>query len=117
MKYRALDQNSDWSFGTGLQSYFTAIAAIRADIQSALQVYLGESFFALDFGIDWWNLIGGKDEQGIILQCRAMISTREGVTKINRVDATLNRTTRALNVSYNIDTVFTRNLSGQVTIA
>ena len=118
MKFRALDSSGDWQCGAGLQSYFNEEQAVSTDIKTALKVFLGECFFALDFGVDWWNLIGARAgaEQNIILQCRQMIASREGVTKINRVDAVLNRNTRRLSVSYNINTVFTRNLTGEVAV-
>lgn len=118
MKFRALDAAGDWSFGAGLQSYLTEEDAVAADIGTALKIFLGECFFALDAGVDWWNLIGARAraEQNIVLQCRQVISSRTGVTKINRVDAFLDRSTRRVSVAYNIDTVFTRNLNGEIAV-
>lgn len=118
MKFRALDGNGDWQFGSGNQSYLTEEDAVVADIKTALRMFLGECFFALDFGVDWWNLIGGRGdaEQNIVLQCRQMISSREGVSKINAVEATLDRDTRGLVVAFSVDTVFTRNLTGEVAV-
>lgn len=116
MRFRALDAQGDWTFGTGVQSYFENEDAIAADIKTALKIFLGECFFALDAGVDWWNLIGGRDEQGIILQCRQVIAAREGVTKINKVESVLDRQTRRLSVSFNVDTVFSRSLSSEITV-
>lgn len=118
MKIRALDQDGDWSFGAGLQSYLNDEDAIAQDLRTALKVFLGEIFFALDFGVDWWNLLGSRDnaEQNIVLQCRQMISSRDGVTRINEVQAVLDRDTRGLAVTFNVDTEFTRNLLGEVAI-
>lgn len=118
MKFRALDADRDWTFGAGLQSYLTEEDAIAEDTRTALKIFLGEVFFALDFGIDWWNLIGGRGdaEQNIVLQSRQMISSRDGVTRINSVDALLDRDTRGLSVAFDVDTVFTRNLIGEVAV-
>lgn len=116
MRFRSLDSAGDWTFGAGVQNYFVEETAINADIRTALKVFLGECFFALDFGVDWWNLIGGKSAQAIILQCRQVIAGREGVTRINRVDSVFNRDTRRLSVSYSVDTVFTRNLNGEIAV-
>ncbi len=118
MRFRGIDAAGDWQFGAGLQSYLLDEDAIAADIKTALKVFLGECFFALDFGVDWWNLLGSRKgaTENIILQCRQLISSREGVTKINRVEAVLDRGTRRLNVSFNVDTVFTRNLNGEVAV-
>lgn len=117
MTFRAIDSNNDWQFGTGRQSYFTDEDAINADIKTALQVFLGECFFALDAGVDWWNLIGGKDEQGIILQCRTVISQRQGVARINSVTARLDRATRAFSVTYNVDTIYSQSIINTVTVS
>ncbi len=118
MRFRALDQNGDWTCGAGTQSYFTDEDAISADIKTALKIFLGEVFWALDAGVDWWNLIGARKgaEQNIILQCRQVISSRQGVTRINKVESILDRNTRRLSVSFNIDTVFSRNLNGEIAV-
>lgn len=117
MTFRALDSNGDWQLGAGRQSYFAEEKAINADIATALRVFLGECFFALDAGVDWWNLIGSKDEQGIILQCRSVIAQREGVARINSVTASLNRGTRALSVTYNVDTIYSQSIANTVTVS
>jgi len=116
MIFRNLTANGDWTLGNGLQNYATAETAIALDIKTALRVFLGECFFDTGAGVDWWNLLGGKDQVGILLQTRQVISSRDGVTKINSVDAYLDRTTRRLSISYNIDTVYSRNLTNTVTV-
>ncbi len=118
-RFRGIDADGDWQFGAGLQSYFTDEDAIAADIKTALRLFLGEVFFDLTAGVDWWNLLSsrGKDvDQSIILQCRQVVSSREGVTRINRVESILDRDTRRLSVRFDVDTVFTRNLNGEVVV-
>lgn len=112
MIFRALDSKGDWQFGAGLQSYFVDGDAINADIATALRVFLGECWFALNAGVDWWNLIGSKDEQGIILQCRTVIAGRYGVVRINSVTASL--INRKLHLTYNVDTIFSQNVVNTV---
>jgi hypothetical protein len=118
LKFRSLDAAGDWRFGAGLQSYLTEEDAVATDVKTALKVFLGECFWALNAGVDWWNLLGARAraEQNIVLQCRQVISSREGVTKINRVEALLDRSTRRLTISFNVDTVFSRNLNGEVAV-
>ncbi len=119
MIFRAIDGTNDWSFGSGIASYFTDEAAINANIRTRLQTWLNECFFALDLGVDWRNLLGGKNPQsqsGIILQCRTIIINSFGVIRINKVDQSIDVTTRKLTVTYLIDTIFTRGLSGSVTL-
>lgn len=118
-RFRAIDENGDFIFGAGLQSYFVDEDAIAADIKTALRTFLGEVFFALNFGVDWWNLLSSRQnsEQNIILQCRQIIAAREGVTRINRVEPILDRTTRRVSITFNVDTIFTRNLNGEVAVS
>jgi hypothetical protein len=109
MKIRALDADGDWVFGQGKGSYLVGVDAIIQDIDTALQLFLGECFWNMNFGVDWFNLIGAKApiaQQNIILQCRQMISTRQGVTNINRVDVTFTDYRRSLSIVYDISTIY-----------
>lgn len=109
MKIRALDSDGDWVFGQGKGSYLVGVDAILQDIDTALHIFLGECFWNMNFGVDWFNLIGAKApiaQQNIILQCRQMISTRQGVTNINRVDVTFTDYRRSLSIVYDISTIY-----------
>jgi hypothetical protein len=109
MKIRALDADGDWVFGQGKGSYLVGVDAIIQDIDTALQLFLGECFWNMNFGVDWFNLIGAKApiaQQNIILQCRQLISTRQGVTNINRVDVTFTDFRRSLSIVYDISTIY-----------
>jgi hypothetical protein len=119
MIFRNLDSSGDWTFGHGRQDYLTADAAIAMNIRTRLRSFLNDCFWAMQFGIDWWNLLGGKNptaQMGIILQCRTMLANSYGVIRINNVDATTDVRTRRLTVSYDVDTIYTRNLRNAVTI-
>lgn len=119
MSIRAIDVvTGDWTFGQGRQNYLTGAAEINQDIATALKVFLGECFFDTSFGVDWFNLIGGRAQaaQAIILQCRTVISKRSGVTKINSVTASLDAHTRRLSISYNVSTVYSLQTVNTVTV-
>lgn len=116
MSFRALTNGGDFTWGKGVQNYLQAEAAIVADIKTALKTFLGEAFWAVDFGVDWWNLLGGKSQEAIVLQCRQIIASRDGVTKINSVAAALDSRTRQLSVTFNIDTIYSRNAIQTVAI-
>jgi hypothetical protein len=112
MKIRALDASGDWTFGQGKGSYLAGINAVFQDIDTALQILLGEAFWNMSFGVDWFNLIGGEApiaQQNIILQCRQVIISRVGVTKINSVAVKFENYRRTLHVEYDISTVFGRS--------
>lgn len=109
MRIRAIDAEGDWVFGQGKGSYLAGVNAIIQDIDTALHIFLGECFWAVDFGVDWFNLIGGKApqvQQNIILQCRQVISSRQGVTNINSVTVTFANYRRSLSIVYDISTVY-----------
>lgn len=116
--FRAISAVSDWQFGQGRGSYLRDQAAIMADVKTSLLFFLNDFFAAMDVGVDWWNLVGGKNpsaQNGILLQTRQAIVGVEGVVRINSVSSTMNNATRRLTVLYNLDTVFSRNVVGFVT--
>lgn len=116
MIFRGITGINDWTFGKGVNSYFTKDQAIAANIKTSLLFFLNDCFFAMDTGIDWWNLLGGKNptaKANILLQTRQTIIQCEGVVRINSVDARLDANRRLL-ISYNIDTIYSRNVTGTV---
>jgi hypothetical protein len=117
MIFRAIDGANDWAFGQGVQSYFTNERAVSANIKTRLQVWLGECFFATEAGIDWRNILGGKNpaaQQAAVLQCRTVIVGSYGVVKVNSVNAVFNSASRALTITYSIDTIFSRSVTNSV---
>ena len=91
--FRSLDATGDWVFGGGRSSYATGNTAIQMDIQTALQIFMGECFWDTSFGVDWWNLLGGKNpsaQASIVLQVRTVILGIVGVTQINSVSVSQN---------------------------
>lgn len=115
MIFRALDQDNDWMFGKGKQSYFTESQAIAANIKTGILSYFGDCFFDQYAGINWPRLLGGKKTATEIkLTVRAVILKSYGVLKINRLDVVENRLTRSLSITYDIDTIYTENLSQTV---
>ena len=118
MIIRAIDSDNDWTFGQGKQSYLTAARAIDQNIQTRLMSWLNDTFWAMDFGVDWRNLIGGKNpaaQNGIILQCRTVLAASFGVVRVNKVDASLDSNRRLL-LAYTVDTIYSRAVTGQITV-
>jgi hypothetical protein len=117
MIFRSITATNDWQFGSGLSSYATAEKAVILNIRTRLYFFLNDCFWRMNFGIDWLNLIGGKNPAakiGIEQQCRKMIVESEGVVRINSVTSNFDARSRRLVVTYNIDTVYSRNLSGSI---
>ncbi len=117
MIIRHLDASGDWTFGHGRQEYLRDEAAIELNIATRLRSFLNDCFWSLNFGVDWWNLLGAKSDAAqtnIIIQTRAMLAASYGVTRINSVTAALDHATRRLTVSYNVDTIFTHSVVASV---
>jgi hypothetical protein len=117
MIFRNLDTDGDWTLGQGQQNFLRDEAAIELNIQTRLKCFLGDCFWAVEFGIDWWNLLGTRNpvaQANIVIQVRTMIANSYGVVRINSVTAETDRTTRQLTISWNIDTIFTQGSTGEV---
>lgn len=109
MKIRALNSAGDWQFGNGLGSFLTKQGAIAENVQTSLLCFKYDAFWNTPFGVDWWNLLGGKNpaaETGILLQVREMIISCFGITAINSVDVIMDSQTRKITVLYNLNSIF-----------
>lgn len=109
----------DWTFGQGRQNFLTTDRAIAENLRTRLQCFLADCFWAVDFGVDWWNLLGSRNpsaEVGIILQCRQMVAESYGVVTIQTIEARTDVNTRLLTLVLVIDTIYSKNLRTAVTI-
>lgn len=107
MIVRSIDLDGDWSFGKGRNDYLSANDAIGQNIKTRLQSFLGDCFFAMSAGIDWFNLLGSKNIIGLQLSIQATILNTTGVTRI--VDFSLSlETNRRLNLQYTVETIYSR---------
>lgn len=115
MIIRSLDTNHDWNLGLGIQSYLTNDAAIAENIQTRLLSILNDCYFDLGAGIDWIRLLSQKGTlQEIQLSCKAIILNSYGVVRVNSITPVL--VGRDLTVNYNIDTIFTRQLTQTIEV-
>lgn len=107
MIVRSLDINGDWTFGKGKNNYLSNNKAIVQSIATRLQSFLGDCFFAVDAGLDWFNLLGAKDQLALELAVRAVILNTQDVTAIVNVSINLEENTRRINMKYTVETVYT----------
>lgn len=115
--FRGVTAANDWTFGQGRGSYFRDQQAIAADVKTSLLFFLNDCFFAMNTGVDWWNLLGAKNptaQNNILLQTRTAILGVNGVVRINSVDSRVDAATRRVTINYNLDSVFTRRVAGSV---
>ena len=106
MRIRALDTLGDWTYGKGQNNYKVRNPAVAESIQTRLLSFLGDCFFDLGAGIDWFTYLGGKDQLGLNLAVSAVILNTQDVTGIRQLSIDLNRATRALTITYQVQTVY-----------
>lgn len=114
-RVRAIDGDNDWTFGKGRNNYKLDNSAVAQNIKTRLQSFLGDCFFAINEGIDWFNLLGGKDQRALTLAISTTILNTQDVTGLLELNLTLNRESRLITIQYEVSTVYT-TISNQVTV-
>lgn len=107
MSVRSIDNNWDWNFGAGIQSYVSKEKEISQMVKTRLLSFLGDCFFATDEGIDWINLLGKYGEERLLRSIKLTILNTEGVVGINKFDVFRNG--RNLTVTYDLRTIYSRS--------
>lgn len=105
MIVRSIDNNNDWLFGRSKQDYKRDRDAVAQRIKTRLQSFLGDCFFDLEAGIDWFNLLGSKEVVRLTLNIQAIILNTPNVIRLNQIDFDLSAT-RELNLQYEVLTIY-----------
>lgn len=106
MIVRALDNLGQWTFGKGKNNYKTGNSAVAQMIATRLRSFVGDCFYATAEGVDWFNLLGAKDQVSLQLAINACILGTDGVTSLTQSFVLLDRKTRRLSVTYVVTTVY-----------
>lgn len=106
MIFRELTTDNDWTFGKGRNNYLSGKKAVMANIKTRLQSFLGDCFFALADGIDWFTLLGSHDQISIELAISACILNTPDVTGRQALTTNLNPKTRQLTITYRVATIY-----------
>ncbi len=104
-RVRAIDDDHDWLLGKGQNDYQRGNAAVAQDINTRLASFLGDCYFDLGTGVDWFNLLGAKDQVALNLSISAVILNTPNVTGIQQVLASLTAN-RVLTVQYRVQTTY-----------
>lgn len=105
MIIRALDGDNDWTFGRGKNDYLRENDAVAEEIATILRCFLGDCFFDVPQGIDWFNLLGTNNKLGLILQVKNKILNVEEVTGLIDLSVNLDEN-RNIFLQYSVSTVF-----------
>lgn len=105
MIVRALDDNGDWTFGKGINDYKKNKDATAQSIGTRLNSFLSDCFFNLTGGLDWFNLLGAKDQVALNLATSASILNTPNVIAIQQILIDLSNQLN-LTIKYNVSTVY-----------
>lgn len=102
---RAINSNGDWLFGKSLNDYLSGNMAVQQNIRTRLLSFIGNCFFDTIAGIDWFNLLGSKNQLALSLAISAVILNTPNVTGILQLGVSLT-TNRLFTISYKVQTTY-----------
>lgn len=105
MIVRRITNENDWTFGKGKNNYLTDSSAVAQNVKTRLQSFLGDCFFSLQSGIDWFNLLGSKEQVKLRLAISTTILNTDNVTKLNELTVDVSED-RKISISYSISTIY-----------
>jgi hypothetical protein len=109
MKFRGIDSAGDWMLGQGLGSYAQESAALALDIAARIRERKGECFFAPGDGVDYTNLLDKGKQAAFENAMSNCIMQTTGVVQINSLVVDFDRRTRAITLTYDIQTIYSRS--------
>lgn len=105
-----LDANNELVIEDGDIPFTSGLDAIVQQCRIVLQMFQGEWFLNLDVGIPYWEKILGEKPTTAIEAARIFFRRElqlvDGVNKVTRLDITYTGSTRTLNVSWQVNTIF-----------
>ena len=111
---RAIDTDGDWEYGQGFSSYKTGQNAVTQKLGCRLNMFQGDCFFATRQGIDWFNLLGGKDKRALQLAITTTILNTNSVTGIVALNSLLGEN-RGATITYTVNSIYS-TLAGVSTV-
>lgn len=108
MLYRILDANNDYSFGNSLLNFYKDNPqAVAQAVETRLLLWLGEWYLNTDDGTPYVQGVLGKHPQSTIdATIQDRVIQTENVTGISNYVSSIDPNTRALSISFDIDTAF-----------
>lgn len=108
MRYRKLDSNDDFSFGSSLkQFHVNTPEAVGQAILTRLRLWIGEWFADRKDGTGWNQSILGKQTKNLYeMTLRQRVLQTFGVLSIENFESLMDATTRRLTVSMTVNTIY-----------
>lgn len=112
--FRNLDINHDWTWGNSRNNYVIENQEIGLNIKTRVLSFLGDCFFAVNEGIDWWNLLDYRYQDRLENSVTEVVKNTDGVTAINNIDLLVDAD-RQIKIVYDVQTVYSQSYTGEVT--
>jgi hypothetical protein len=108
MKYRKLTADNDMQFGNQLADFWIDVPdAVAQAVGTRLRLWVGEWFYDLSEGTAWIDgVIGRNTEADIVIYERILSTTGCEQIMPDTFESSLDRDTRHLSVSCEIDTIY-----------
>jgi hypothetical protein len=108
MRYRALDNNGDYTFGQREQNFYVnSPAAVGQAVLTGLQLFLGEYFADITLGVDYLGSVVGKQNGSLYDQVvQSQIQSTQGVNGIVNYASSVDSEGRLLGIDASIGTVY-----------
>ena len=117
MIIRTIDQDGDWTFGNGIGSYRRNLLALTQDLETRLKEWVGDCFFNVEGGIDWYNRIGSNNRRELQQDIKVLILQTEGITGVINLSLDYKSTSRNLNLTYSITTIYSNEtITNNITV-
>jgi hypothetical protein len=103
---RALTAGGDWTYGSGLQNYLRSEAAIEQNIVTTVKSWVGDCYYALSFGVDWYNRLDVGQQKNLVQEIRQVIAGCYGVVGVLSINGVFTGGTRLETITCQIATIF-----------
>lgn len=113
MTIRNLDENHDWTFGSGKNNYVNENLEIALNIKTRILSFLGDCFFDTEAGIDWFNLLDYRYQDRLENSVQNVVLKTPGVVGINNIEVLLGAQ-RKIIIQYDIKTIYSTSYTGEV---
>jgi hypothetical protein len=117
MKHRALTSTGDWTFGKGKGDYAIDEQAIELNLATRIRSWKTDCFFDFETGIDWVARLDKGQRDNLVNDLKILMIQTYGVVRVNSVSVNENPLTRAIILTYNIDTIFSTSFTNEIAIA
>lgn len=114
-RFRLLDINHDWVFGSGQQSYAKDLQALLLNIKTRVLSWVGDCFFDLEAGIDWKNLLDYGQDINLKNAIKSVVFKTPGVVKVSDIEI-VKGVDRSARVTFSVDTIYGSKIQNEINV-